>query len=83
LYISYHWDLTNGRRLTSFDGHDGDVVGLSFSPEGNTFITCSLDKTIKLWDMREGGAKACKRTFRGHTGDINGAVVSHHNSRDS
>lgn len=48
------------------EGH-GDVVwGLSFSPDGSTIASGSVDKTIKLW-QRDGSLLA---TFKGHTNSV-------------
>lgn len=30
-------------------GHGGDVLGLSFSPDGSSIASCSFDRTILLW----------------------------------
>jgi platelet-activating factor acetylhydrolase IB subunit alpha len=34
-----------------------------FSPEGDSLVSCSRDKTLKLWDISTG---YCKRTWSGH-----------------
>uniref|UniRef100_A0A8B9WJV6 Uncharacterized protein n=1 Tax=Bos mutus grunniens TaxID=30521 RepID=A0A8B9WJV6_BOSMU len=34
-----------------FPGHSKRVVALSMSPVDDTFISGSLDKTIRLWDL--------------------------------
>lgn len=48
------------------EGH-GDVVwGLSFSPDGQTIASSSVDKTVKLW-RRDGSLLA---TFKGHTNSV-------------
>ncbi|MEG4391240.1 WD40 domain-containing protein [Microcoleus sp. BROC3] len=48
------------------EGH-GDVVwGLSFSPDGQTIASSSVDKTVKLW-RRDGSLLA---TFQGHTNSV-------------
>ncbi|MGL5064750.1 MAG: AAA family ATPase [Microcoleus sp.] len=48
------------------EGH-GDVVwGLSFSPDGSTIASASVDQTIKLW-RRDGSSIA---TFKGHTNSV-------------
>ncbi|XP_019625840.1 PREDICTED: WD repeat-containing protein 1-B-like [Branchiostoma belcheri] len=33
--------------------HDGGIYGCSWSPDSNQLITCSGDKTVKLWDMEQ------------------------------
>lgn len=48
-------------------------VSISLSPDKQTFVTGSVDKTSKLWDLRE--AKP-KQTFFGHTADVNSVFVS-------
>ncbi|OCR02845.1 hypothetical protein BCD67_16335 [Oscillatoriales cyanobacterium USR001] len=49
-----------------FEGH-GDVIwGLSFSPDGKTIASGSVDKTVKLWS-HDGSLQA---TFKGHTDSI-------------
>jgi WD40 repeat protein len=33
-------------------GHSREITGLAFSPDGGTLASCSLDGTIKLWNLR-------------------------------
>lgn len=56
-----------------FNGHAGDIAGLSLSPDMNTYITGSVDKTAKLWDVREQGHK---QMFFGHDMDVSSVCVS-------
>ncbi len=62
------WDLEVGKKTTEFDAHAGDVVSISLSPDGNSYVTGSVDKTCKLWDVRE---QTAKQTFYGHESDVN------------
>jgi WD40 repeat protein len=61
------WDVVRGRELKSFQGHTGDVTGLSFSPEGRRLASGSADQTVKLWDVVNGEEAL---TLKGHTLDV-------------
>lgn len=68
------WDLESGKKTTDIDkAHAGDVVSMSLSPDKNTFITGSVDRTCKLWDLRD---NTCKQIFFGHQADVNSVCVS-------
>lgn len=47
-YLSLH----DNKYLRYFKGHTQRVVSLSMSPIDDTFISGSLDKTVRLWDLR-------------------------------
>lgn len=66
------WDLEAGRKTTDFIAHNGDVVSISLAPDGNTYVTGSVDKTCRLWDVRENKPK---QTFFGHQSDVNSVCV--------
>lgn len=47
----------NEQHLTSYPGHSGPVYKLRWSPFcGNTFLSCSADWTIKLWNQEKSEA---------------------------
>lgn len=48
------WDATNGRELITLAGHTGWVMGLAFSPDGNSLASTSLDGTVKVWSLLPG-----------------------------
>ncbi|XP_066943984.1 guanine nucleotide-binding protein subunit beta-2 [Macrobrachium rosenbergii] len=64
-----HWDITTGKKITDYLGHSGDVATMSLSPDSSVFVTGSVDRTIKVWDLRD--SKTCKQTFWGHSSDVN------------
>jgi WD40 repeat protein len=55
------WDIANKKRLRSFQDDPGILTFfLNFNVDGNTFISVSNNKKIKLWDVSSG---ACIHTF--------------------
>ena len=47
------WDVLSGQLLRIFRHKDG-VQGVSFSADGRSVLTGSLDDTAKLWDAQGG-----------------------------
>ncbi|WP_240911174.1 protein kinase domain-containing protein [Paludisphaera soli] len=66
------WDLTDPGVSRPLDGHLGDVLGLSFTPDGR-LATAGIDKAVCLWD-REGGRKLL--SLRGHAAPVIALCVS-------
>jgi sugar lactone lactonase YvrE len=52
------------KALRTLSGHQGDVNGVAFSPDGALLATTSLDKTVRLWNPATGEHL---RTLQGHT----------------
>ncbi|PRP79951.1 hypothetical protein PROFUN_05927 [Planoprotostelium fungivorum] len=54
---SNEWDQSmrllslDNRYLRYYKGHRDKVVSISLSPKDNTFISASLDSTIRFWDL--------------------------------
>jgi COMPASS component SWD2 len=49
--IRYH-SLHDNKYLQYFKGHRGRVVSLEVSPVDDGFMSGSMDKTVRLWDLR-------------------------------
>jgi len=54
--IRYH-SLHDNKYLQYFKGHTGRVVSLEVSPIDDGFMSGSMDKTVRLWDLR---APSCR-----------------------
>ncbi|XP_060017661.1 WD repeat-containing protein 82 isoform X3 [Lagenorhynchus albirostris] len=59
-YLSLH----DNKYIRYFPGHSKRVVALSMSPVDDTFISGSLDKTIRLWDLRSPNCQGPFATFK-------------------
>jgi WD40 repeat protein len=48
LLFSALWDIETGQQTTSFQGHTGDVMSLSLSPDMKTFVSGACDASAKV-----------------------------------
>ncbi|XP_037108842.1 WD repeat-containing protein 82-like isoform X2 [Syngnathus acus] len=62
--------LTNNNFITYFSGHTAKVTALSMSPVERMFISASLDKTIRIWDLRA-------ETVQGQTEPLDRPICSY------
>jgi len=46
------WDL-QGNILQVFKGHEGGIRSVAFSPDGESILTGSWDKTARLWEIKQ------------------------------
>ena len=58
-----------GAEKARLRGHTGSVAALSFSPDGKTLATGSLDSDIRLWEVGEKIEKS-KATLKGHFSSV-------------
>ena len=66
------WDLVAGKKLDETPAHAGDVCSMSLFIEDNIIVTGSVDRCIKVWDVR---TFKCHQTFFGHEADVNSVCV--------
>ena len=50
------WNLSTGKEVVTFGGHDGAVFALAVSPNGKTLGSAGFD-TFRLWDAETGAEK--------------------------
>ncbi|MDJ0773066.1 MAG: WD40 repeat domain-containing protein, partial [Mastigocoleus sp. MO_167.B18] len=48
------WNLVTGELIRTLEGHKGKVSSVAISPDGQTFVSGSHDRTIKLWNLATG-----------------------------
>lgn len=54
------WDISTGRCLKVFTGHNARVTSVAISKEGRWIASASWDKSIRLWDPSTGSVKWVK-----------------------
>lgn len=79
LYDGSIWilDLKPGISANNFrkilSGHKDKILSASFSRDGNIIVSCSKDKTIRIWDTETG---KCINVLNGHTMEVYSASFS-------
>lgn len=48
------WDLTSGELLMSIEGHEGAVLGMSFSPESPLLASVGEDSAVRVYEVSTG-----------------------------
>ncbi|PWN32290.1 putative platelet-activating factor acetylhydrolase ib alpha subunit [Meira miltonrushii] len=64
------WDAVSGQCLKTLSGHDNWVRGLCWAPNGAFLLSCSDDKTVKVWDLKAGAR--CSKTIEAHDHFVTG-----------
>nr|WP_321162492.1 hypothetical protein [Nostoc sp. KVJ3] len=65
--------MRRGNLLQTLSGHSSWVYSVAFSPDGQTLVSGSANKTIKLWDVRKGNLL---QTLPGHSNCIRSVAFS-------
>jgi WD40 repeat protein len=60
------WEASTGRKLAALPGHEGMIWSVTFSSDGKTLASGSVDHTVKLWDAVTGRLRSTLR----HTGPV-------------
>ncbi len=66
-------DLASGQSIGRFTGHANDTVCLDFSRTGEHLVSGSVDKTVRVWDVKTQREIAW---MSGHRGDVTRVAFS-------
>ncbi|WP_339731219.1 SUMF1/EgtB/PvdO family nonheme iron enzyme [uncultured Gimesia sp.] len=47
------YDMATGKQIRKFKGHADRINSITFLPDGNHFVSSSLDTTLKLWNLEK------------------------------
>jgi len=67
------WDLKMGTAIRRFEGHTDWVTSLAFSPDGQTVLSGSADRSVVLWNVTTG---EIIHRLEGHTDAVNSVAFS-------
>jgi WD40 repeat protein len=68
------WDITSGKEMHKFVGHDGPVYGLVLMPDDNRLVSIAdKDLAVKIWDFE---TKSLKTSLAPNSAHINAVAVS-------
>jgi len=60
----YVWDVTSASMTAKLNGHLSSVSSIAFTPSGSHILSCSWDKTMRLWELDP----TVRKTAKGHFG---------------
>ncbi|CCO36684.1 Vegetative incompatibility protein HET-E-1 [Rhizoctonia solani AG-1 IB] len=68
-------DAYSGRAITGpLDGHTQAIRSVKFSPDGTRIVSCSVDKSIRVWDAETG--EQLLGPLLGHSKDVDSVQYS-------
>jgi DNA-binding SARP family transcriptional activator/WD40 repeat protein len=66
-------DLITGSSRKLGGRHAGNVIGLGFTPDGQTIVSTGDDDKVLVWDVKTG---SLRETLSGHAGRVSGPAFS-------
>ncbi|VEU22550.1 DEKNAAC103412 [Brettanomyces naardenensis] len=52
------WDLNESKLIYNLKGHEGSIFDVELSESGEYLVSCSDDRSIKVWDLAKGSLLA-------------------------
>ncbi|KJR40649.1 wd40 repeat, subgroup, partial [Candidatus Magnetoovum chiemensis] len=71
------WDVSTGRCLRTFEGHEGAVISHDISYDSRYIVSASADFLVKLWEMTTVGFLGFLTDFKGHTDVVSSVSISY------
>ena len=75
-FVGWHgvelWSVSAWKQLRQFEGHEGVVRSVAFSPDGRQLLTGGADHTLRLWNVATG---AEIRRLVEPAGSVNGVAI--------
>lgn len=70
--------IANDSPLATLEGHTGAVTTLAIGADGQTLVSGSSDKTLKIWKLVNGGRSQASliRTLDGHEDTVRSVAIS-------
>lgn len=69
------WNVSTMKHEMTYSGHSQGINDVCFSPDDRYVLTCSDDKTLRIYDAKSG---TCVRELKGHTSFVFCAKFSPH-----
>lgn len=69
------FDRPSGQVLATLSGHSKKVTSVKFVGQGESIITGSADKTVRLWQGSDDGHYNCKQILKDHSAEVEAVTV--------
>eukprot|EP00923_Selenidium_pygospionis_P018061 GHVN01031637.1.p1 GENE.GHVN01031637.1~~GHVN01031637.1.p1 ORF type:complete len:323 (-),score=26.60 GHVN01031637.1:171-1139(-) len=77
-YAAFLWDVSTGRILRKFSGHEGKLYCCTLAPGAEVLLTGSYDKTVRLWDLKAHSSFKPIQTISDATDTLTSIAVTDH-----
>ncbi|KAK7393649.1 hypothetical protein VNO78_22209 [Psophocarpus tetragonolobus] len=69
------FERTSGQILSTLSGHSKKVTSVKFVAQGESFLTGSADKTVRLWQGSDDGNYNCRHILKDHAAEVQAVTV--------